>query len=302
MFQYMMHFRSPKPSLDLIFGSCWHLGLEATFKQIMAGSPLTPVDATEISKRAFDALWDVEAAPYFDEDLVYPKSPGRAHQMFFEYWERYLGAFQGVKIIGVELPFSIDLSMFGPDHPNYIGRLDLVSQEHPDFIEITDHKTAKSVNISTEAGFDNSLQTEGYLTAGHMYFDLIPRIKYSVALCQKTKIDFFQYVFTKKKAAIDRFLFDLKRHSDSILTDIAIYEMELAGVEMSKDYNPPCFMRNPGYACTTYFRPCAYFDICKMRNNPLLYATDPPKHLSINEWNPADRDKMIDDLLTTIKF
>lgn len=299
MFQYMLHLRDLRPNLDLIFGSCWHAGLEVTFLRLMKET-LSVEQATELSMAGFNTIWDEEAAPHFDADLTYPKSPGRAYQMYYEYWQRFLADFYEHQIIGVEIPFSIDLSTVSPGLPNYIGRLDLVVQETPQFVIITDHKTAKSVNKATEAGYENSIQTEGYLLAGHMYFDAIPRIRYSVALCQKTKIDFFIFQFTRKRDYLDRFLTELSSHISRLHKDILLLDhlSGLSGYQTDPNVIPGCFPRNNTYACTTYFRKCPYFDICMARLNPLVWVnSDPPAGYFRKEWNPADKDSSYHNLL-----
>ena len=289
MFRYMMHLsRTGAPSLDLVFGSCWHYGMELAMQELQKDSGLSAPQLTEIAQSAFLTLWEVEAAPYFDPDASFPKNPGRAHDMFYAFFSEHLTTFREARILGIESPFMIHLK---EGFPTYIGRLDLVLLLPDGSLEVIDWKTAKFANDTTFSGYEVSLQTDGYLTAGNLYFDKLPKITYWVALCQKTKIDFYPHTIRRGIAQIDRFLSDLMAHSSAILRDRYIFLEELehqARDPYPKTYNPPCFRRKPGYACTIYFRRCEYFDICMMRNNPLEWATRPPQGYEILEWHPAN--------------
>ena len=301
-FQYVLHFRSSKPSIHLVFGSCWHYGLEETYRDIAAGRPMTAAGARDISVKHFNRLWELEGAPHFDPDLVYPKAPGRAADMYNKYWKEYLDEDSQKKIIGVEIPFTINLGLINDSLPDYIGRMDLVFEHKDESIEIVDHKTASSINAVTPVSFQASMQTDGYLTAGHMFFDKIPSMTYSVALCQKTKIAFERFTFQKRMSALDRFILDISAHAESIQEDLALYETELC-LEECKDrtYCMKSFRRKSGYACTQFFSACPYFDLCQNRNNPATWADKPPQGYSVNEWDPATHEAQLKERLETIE-
>jgi hypothetical protein len=264
--------------------------MECAFN-LLKTNPAMPADTlTEEAIQAFRTLWDVEAAPYFDPDSCFPKNPGRAHDMFYRFFSDYLDRFREVTILGVEAPFTINLR---DGLPIYTGRLDLVVL-HPDgTLEIIDWKTAKWANDTTFNGFEMSLQKDGYLTAGHLYFDRLPLITYWVALCQKTKIDHLPHTIRRGQKQIDRFLDDLMAHAAAIIRDEYVYRDIMASPTEhyhNKATNLPCFRRTPGYACTLYFRKCEFFDICQIRNNPLEWATNPPQGYTYKEWDPSQSD------------
>lgn len=147
LFQYVMHLRPAGTSIHIVFGSCWHYGLESTYRLLQDNPELSAVDAIENSIKSFNALWDLDGAPLWkNEDVIFPKSPGHAANVYVKYWERFLKLDKTRKIIAIEAPFAIDLSAHHPDFPKYIGRLDLLlSDPAGDGIEIIDHKTAKAV-------------------------------------------------------------------------------------------------------------------------------------------------------------
>lgn len=286
-FQYVLHLRpAGPPSLDLIFGSCWHFGLETAYKKLKDNPKESPLSLTKIASEAFNRLWELEAAEWYHPDTAFPKSPTRAADMYYKYFQDYTHVDSQAEIIGVEEPFTIAL---GNGLPSYIGRIDLAVLRDGD-LEIIEHKTSKYANQVTYAGYKNSLQCEGYLAAGHLYFSKLPRIVYNLALCQKSKIEHFRYPITKSASKIDRFLLDLCKHCKDILTDLEGYQ---SWSSTKKEDVFPWFDRRPGMACTQFFRTCDYYDLCLARNNPTLWKDNPPSGFQIQEWDPSTHEAQI---------
>ena len=132
LFNYIMHFRPKRKSIHLVFGSAWHYGLEVVYKRLQHDpDSLTIIDATELSIVSFNNLWKIESDGKFpDEDIIFPKSPGHAANMYHEYWSQYLDSDQQEKkIISVESPFNINLGKFHLSLPDYIGRTDLILEK-----------------------------------------------------------------------------------------------------------------------------------------------------------------------------
>ena len=290
LFQYVFHLSPDGKSINLVFGSCWHYGLEKTYNLIKQNpSLLKSLDATVESIKAFNKLWDLDGAPTWkNEDVIFPKSPGHAANMYRDYWERFLKLDGKKKVVAVEAPFVIDLSVYKPGLPNYIGRIDLILGDG-DGIEIVDHKTAKAIYKITPQGFEVSFQTDGYLTAGRLYYDKIPKITYRVALCQKSKIDFQPITINKRAAAIDHFLANLVYYIEKIQDDLTLLEQDMAECTGRTDVLKS-FPRCPGTACTTYMAPCPYYDLCMLRNNPIAWKDKAPQGFTFKEWDPDQHD------------
>ena len=225
LFQYIMNLRPAGNSIHLVFGSCWHYGLEESYNLLKNDKSVKPMDLTIHSIKAFNKLWALDGAPHWkDEDLIFPKSPGHAANMYKAYWERFKELDSSKhNVLAVEAPFAIDLSQFGPNLPRYIGRIDLILSDG-EGIEIIDHKTAKAIYKITPQQFENSFQTDGYLTAGRLFYDKIPKITYRVALVQKGKIDFQPITISKRSSAIDHFLHDLIYYVEKLQEDIRLLE------------------------------------------------------------------------------
>lgn len=299
LFQYKMNLRPAGKSIHLVFGSCWHYGLEVAYLELQKNPDLKPMDATIISIKAFNNLWELDGAPNWkDEDVIFPKSPGHAANMYKQYWDRFLKLDNKRKVIAVEAPFAIDLSIYEQNLPNYIGRIDLVLSDGAG-IEIMDHKTAKSVNKITQASFETSFQTDGYLTAGRIFYDKIPSITYRVALCQKSKIDFQPFTINKRSASIDHFLENLIYYTKRILTDLTLLEQDLEECTNRTDVLAS-FPRCPGQACTAFFTKCTYYDLCMLRNNPLLWKDKAPQGYHFDEWDPDLHEESIKQRLAEV--
>lgn len=291
LFQYVMNLRPAGQSIHLVFGSCWHYGLESSYNLLLENPKLSVMDCTVNSIKAFNALWDLDGAPFWkNEDLIFPKSPGHAANMYKAYWDRFLTADAGErKVIAVETPFLIDLSTYAPELPNYIGRLDLVLSNGDNGIEIIDHKTAKALYKTSPQTYEMSFQTDGYLTAGRLYYDKIPIITYRLALCQKSKIDFPPITINKRSSAIDHFLINLIHYSQEIKHNLALLAEDKVECLKRTDILKS-FPRCPGYSCTTFASTCAYYDLCRLRNNPLLWLDKAPQGFHFHAWDPTKHE------------
>jgi len=288
-----MHLRPAGTSIHLVFGSCWHYGLEESYNLLKQAKSfesskdiLRPMDLTINSIKAFNKLWSLDGAPHWkDEDLIFPKSPGHAANMYKMYWERFMELDSAKRsVLAVEAPFAIDLSHYGSNLPRYIGRIDLILSDG-EGIEILDHKTAKAIYKITPQTFENSFQTDGYLTAGRLFYDKIPKITYRVALCQKSKIDFQPITISKRSSAIDHFLHDLVYYLKKIQEDIQLLEEDKVTCKDRTDLLQS-FHRCYGAACTSFMSACPYFDICKLRNNPLDWFNKAPQGFHYQQWDP----------------
>lgn len=292
-FKYILNFvKSGLPNLDLIFGSAWHYGLEKAYLALKDNPSIPARELALIASEHFNKLYEIESEGLFDPEASFPKSPARAADMYMSYFESFISQDSEFHVIGAEVPFRIPL---GKDLPDYIGRLDLIMESSEGFLYIFEHKTAKMVNAVTLEGFSNSLQAEGYLTAGNLYYEKIPRVLYNIALCQKTKIDFTRHEVTKSESAIDRFLDETVIYINRLL-----HEIEMAENFSANDKKAlfPYFLRtNATMACTNYFRPCPYLDLCKMRNNPTLWRDNPPQGYEIFEWDPEEHEKTMREKL-----
>lgn len=292
LFQYVLNLKPAGQSIHLVFGSCWHYGLESTYNLLASNPSLTVIEATEHSIRAFNKLWKLDGEPYWkNEDAIFPKSPGHAANMYKAYWDRFLVSdVKDRSILAVEAPFSIDLSSHTKGLPNYIGRIDLIFSNGHDGIDIIDHKTAKAIYSTTPQTFEMSFQSDGYLTAGRIFYDKIPTITYRIALCQKSKIDFVPITINKRAAAIEHFLANLCHYAAEIQQNLNLLEEDKINCKERTDILQS-FHRNPGYACTTFSSICSYYDICRLRNNPLFWLEKAPQGFMHSEWDPDKHDE-----------
>lgn len=294
MFKYMMFLQNKNKSIDLVFGSAYHYGLEKAYELLKENNKVSVSDLAKASCDGFNLYWSVEGAPYFpDPDIIFPKSPGHAANMYKKYWDTYHEEDREDTIIGIEIPFRLK---FHDDLPFYIGRIDLATQRD-ESIKIIDHKTASMINKITSIGFNSSMQSDGYITVGKIYYDKLPTMVYSVSVCQKSKIYFERMSVYKNDQSTERFIKEFQMFVKQIHADIDIFEMEKEQHLKNRDYIPISFSRSPGYSCTKYFRPCPYMDLCMYRNNPMEFGLEAPNGFEIKEWDPDSHEAEVSKLL-----
>lgn len=289
LYKYILHLRNPRPSIHLVFGSCWHYGLEVVYQAEQEDPNLKPADATKLATAAFNLLWSIEGAPYWkDEDAIFPKSPGHAANVYHAYFKRFLKLDQNEsKVLSVESPFAIHIS---EDLPNYIGRFDLLRTiRKTGTIKIIDHKTTNALYKTAGSDFEMSFQTIGYLTAARIFYDSIPTIEYGSSIFRKADTEFIRYTINKRVQSSNQFLHELNFYMQEILQNLNILEEDkLSCLDRNDLMN--CFHRRPGLACTAFFKDCSFFDLCKLRNNPLLWLDKPPQGYIIHEWDPETHE------------
>jgi len=115
-----------------------------------------------------------------------------------------------------------------------------------------------------------------------LFYDKIPKITYRVALCQKSKIDFQPITINKRAASIDHFLDNLVYYVSKIQHDISLFERDKINCTNRTDILES-FPRCPGNACTTFMTACPYFNLCKMRNNPLAWIDKAPQGYTFDD-------------------
>lgn len=287
-FRHIRHLvKDSGSNIDLLFGLCAHAGQESSFKLLKA-QPETPIiKLIQASEQGILACWDKKGGEAFNGIDTFPKSKSRAIDLCAEFWIRNFSELLAWEIIGTEVSFAIPL---GQGLPTYIGRMDAVLRHRikKQLLQINEYKTTKSASDIWFAGFENNIQTEGYLTAGKLFYDLVPTVKVYGLVTQKTKIDLVSYPITRTDHSTDRTLDDLRTLALDILVQLQILE---AFREQSEAQNPhaimPCFRRRPGMSCTAWMRRCPYMDLCMCRNNPDSWI-EPPQGYVISEWNPRD--------------
>ena len=300
LYQYLLHLRNPRPSIHLVFGACWHYGLEVVYFAEMEDPNIDVATATKLAVTAFNLLWSIEGAPHWkDEDAIFPKSPGHAANVYHAYFKRFLKADQrDSTILAVESPFAIHID---EDLPNYIGRFDLLrTMIKNDNLKIQDHKTTNALYKTAGSDFEMSFQTIGYLTAARIYYDSTPTMEYCSSIFRKSDTEFIRYTINKRVQSSNQFLHELKYYMQDIINELDILDNDkLTCLERNDLLN--CFHRRPGLACTAFFKNCEFFDLCKLRNNPLLWLEKPPQGYVIKEWDPEEHEAEMKRKLSEVK-
>lgn len=280
-FKYILHLRTEHSNLDLFFGSAFHYGLEQAFLQLKTDQNISPSNLSDIASDGMSLYWD-KLNPGFDEDISFPKNPGNAATIYRKFFKEKLPSImKDALILAVESPFTIHL---GNDLPVYTGRIDLIL-ETPSNIIIIDHKTAKSVNDTTNFAYYNSLQSDGYLFAASIYSDKLSLALYLIYQIAKTKSDIYSYKVMKNTSLLERSFTDIINYTKEILSNLKVYESEFL-YRHDNTYCQKSFPRSPGAACTKYFRTCEYADLCAYRQNAMTWGVSIPNGFIQEEWHP----------------
>lgn len=295
-FRHRRHWALTRANIHLGFGSAWHAGLDILWHE--AKSERTDNALVELAMTEFQQCWDAEGLPMDDGSLMtyYPKTPGRAREMYQWYLMKYRKDFlQELTVIAIEEPFVVPLSVEDTEL-YYMGRWDKVYSLR-DRIYIMDHKTTKSDKSMWADSFSPNNQIDGYLFAGHAtYGSSFWGVMIDGALVQKGSkgIDGMPPGIGFPRIPIQRALghLDSWRWETIYSINMVKYNDELLG-ETSAEYLQ-CFPKNTN-SCHAYGG-CIYRDLCKFVVNPHTLV-EPPDGFEISTWSPlkpADEEKSDD--------
>ena len=273
-------------SQHLVFGIAWHGGLERGYLSMQAGSSLAEVQVA--SCQGFMEYWEKNHGEDFDYDVIFPKNPPRGIDMLMEYWNRFYDSDKHWTVLGAEAAFTLDMQ---GTSLAFVGRRDLdIHDGHR--LRTLEHKTMSMSSETAFAGYEQSLQIDGYLASARLFHDHGPEDQVPIcilngAICTKTKFDFQRYLISRNIASLERYLYEMSQHIQRLEADRKkLYDCRQEGISLaSKDMPMPCFLRSPGDNCTKFFRKCEFYDHCTVRNNPETWI-EPPIGYKESSWNP----------------
>lgn len=286
-FRHRRHWASAGANIHLGFGSAWHGGMDILWAT--AKSDLKDGDLVEMAMLEFQSIWDKEGLPNDDASLMgyYPKTPGRAREMYQHYLQKYRSSFlKELNLLAVEEPFIVPLTV-DESELYYMGRWDKV-YEYRNRIYITDHKTTKSDKSQWSESFSPNNQVDGYLFGGHaIYGDKFWGVMIDGALVQKGSkgIDGMPPGIGFPKLPVQRALghLDSWRWETIYSINMVIYNDQLLSDMPADAKYLQCYPKNTN-SCHAYGG-CIYRDLCKFIVNP-HELTAPPEGFTISEWSP----------------
>lgn len=282
-FEYVLGWRSDRPSNHLVFGQAWHSALEYLYSQ----GNFDPATQA-IAFRHFLATYRKEF-PETTDEWFGGKTPLAALEALVEYCQNYASDLYAYKVLATEVIDQLDITGTG----EYVitVKLDGVFQDtSTNKIVIMEHKTGSSSGQYWATQWHLSLQVGAYIAACNHYYgqDETPCIVDGIFFL-KTKRNF-------QREIVIRSADSMKNWENTVVTLMdrieANYQM-LGNYDDTKYAIQKSFSQNPG-ACSNYGG-CQFHELCTCNSNPLaLYEAGgrkPPIGYKEFWWNPLAQER-----------
>ena len=287
LFQYILGWQPEAPSVDLVFGSAWHEGMEA----LIAGN-YTP-DAVIKATNAFTEYYQSHFGPEW-EDVNRPKNLSNGLRGLILYADHYRREDQDLELLYSEVAGSV---LFGED-PLYF-KMDSVVKCPKRGIIAFERKTAGRLDSrwanQWRLKFQVSLYTYAlYCLYGdeHLYGLILdgfsphdpPRLKKDgTPYANSRDCEFLRIPARRSPETLDAWVIQC-----SLLLSEIHQDLDLLSTASPDDQHLYCFEQRTE-SCGD-FRGCPFLDFCSTGKNPLRWA-EPPSGMIINHWDPRDITK-----------
>lgn len=271
-FEYVLGWRSDRPSNHLVFGRAWHEALEVLYKNGMRAELLA--DAYE----AFIQNYRKDLAPETD-GWFGGKNPEAALMGLAEYLQAYPTDAYDMKVLATEVYAQVPL--IGDE--SLAVKLDCVFQDSQGKIAILEHKTGSVCGQHWAKQWELSIQVGAYMHACNVTYDQeATRLVVNGTFFKKTKREFQRVQCLRGVASMANW----HRTVVSLLERIEGEFQELALCKDSDDVLN-AFPMNPT-ACGNYAG-CQFHDLCTCVGNPLTLKEIP---IGFTEywWNPLQKE------------
>lgn len=266
-YSHIMNWAPDMPNNHLVFGTCWHAGLESLYK-----SDWTDEDVENAKIEFYDNYRDI-----FDEstDLQYdPKTPDNGMLGLEMYAKKYEKDFDQYNVLDIEALDHIQLS----DTCTLNYKCDLVLEDKKSGrIVGVDFKTSSRFTRNWGEEYTMSTQMLAYLYAlQQKYPDREVQMLVRAVFFRKRKpIEFSEQVVKKTPERVQSWLNNTLEIKDRIDKDVANLDLT------SPDHATMSAFPIHDNACFNYGRQCQFFTQCNSWSNPLAKAGQPPPGLRV---------------------
>jgi hypothetical protein len=276
----------------LVFGGAWHAGMDA----IWGLQGHSARDKAIAGITAFLDHWTGEGYPaeltMEQQDDLGARTPGVAHEMFFNYATQRERMLEECDVISIEQPVAMPFPSL--DDTWYIGKLDKVFRWNG--LHVGEHKTTSMYAIKGNFQPDwtdswaSASQVKGYQMVGSMYHEDLQDVWVDGALVHKKVHDAFKFVpVSHSLPLLQEWIIDTGRWILSIQSDLK--EMSEVG-----SLETGAFKRNEDQCFGKYSR-CPFLNICATTRDPTKLKEPPPGYIK-EKWEPFDElgiDKLVQD-------
>lgn len=286
--RHVLGWRGDGTASPLAFGGAWHEGMDATWRNAKS---MNQEELTNAAFQAFLIKWEEEGysanMSLAEMDMLKARTPGTAHEMYYNYINQRWAMLQEAEIIAIEQPFAVPLP--GIKDTWYIGRLDKTIHYNGQKI-ILEHKTTTA--YATQGGFRpdfieswySSAQCKGYEFAGNIFYEEISGVWVDAALVHKKVHDQFRFVPIKhSRPLLIEWINDAKHWAENILKQKELF-MDAGELRNGN------FPRNEE-SCFGKYGKCPYLDICRSCDDPSKLSGPPVGYVE-DRWEPFDVLKM----------
>lgn len=283
----------------LVFGGSWHAGMDAIWGTASRQMKYSPhIDKEELVIEAMAAFLLEWSEMGFDLELdmatleeLNPRTPGVAHEMFYNYVTHHERMLQNSQVISIEQPIAVPFPELTDTW--YVGRLDKVVEYNGQTI-ILEHKTTTAYAIQGQFQRDYcdswyaAPQIKGYQFAGTLYYPKLQSVWVDAALVHKKVHDAFKFIpVSHSWPLLKEWTYDTKEWIMRITLEEDTYANKgklTAGL----------FPRNED-SCYGKYGVCPFLDICRTISDPSTLGEAPAGYVE-ERWEPFDTlglDKLV---------
>lgn len=266
----------------LVFGSSWHSGLDKLWGAPKYHSTQELIDG---AMEGFEATWkeSYENLPnLMDQDDLGARTPGVAHEMYFNYVVSREKMIKECEVLAIERPIAVPIPNF--EGLWYIGKLDKVVNYNG--IHTLEHKSTTAYAIQGNFRYDYveswnvSPQVKGYEVCGKVYYPKMQDVWMDLALVHKKVHDAFKFVPIMHSAILlEEWTWDMVAWVAEIKREEELYGIrgQLSGGGFRKNED----------SCYGKFGQCAFLSICQTCADPSQLDSIPQGYVE-EKWEPFD--------------
>jgi hypothetical protein len=278
----------------LVFGGAWHEGMDA----IWGAQGQESLVKVSLAKSAFRKHWmengypDPEDMTLAEQEDLGARTPGTAHEMFFNYVQTRQKLLEECTVLGIEQPVA--MPMPGLEDTWYIGRFDKVFRWNG--THIGEHKTTTAYAIKGQfqpmwtESWGSSSQVKGYQMIGSLYYPDLQDVWVDGALVHKKVHDAFKLVpVSHSVPLLSEWIIDTGKWISEIQKETEEFLAE-------GDLHKGTFRRNED-ACFGKYGRCPFLDICSTHSDPSKLG-EPPLGYKKEKWEPFNElgiDKLVSE-------
>ena len=275
----------------LVFGSCWHAGMDAMWG---AGHNASHSDMVELARNAFKQEWEDNGYEWNltmeQQDELGARTPGTAHEMYYSYATQRERMLTEAIILGIEQPIAMPFP--GMSDTWYVGKLDKVVDFNGQ--HVLEHKTTTLYRIKGNFDADYveswaaASQVKGYQMCASTYYPKLQDVWVDMALVHKKVHDAFKFsAVSHSWDLLKEWITDTGRWITEIQKEVKEYQ-EVGSLEKGT------FRRNEDQ-CYGKYSKCPFLNICSTCSDPTKLKEVPSGYVE-ERWEPFDTlglDKLI---------